>query len=60
MFSVVMTELSYQQPFSPIVLLLIDEDAEVFLNILIDSFRLSVSGQVKGGRSILLDAKKVK
>jgi len=60
MFSVVMTELSYRQPFSPIVLLLIDKDVEVFLNILIHSFRLSVSGRVKGGRSILLDAKEVK
>jgi hypothetical protein len=55
-----MTELGYRQPFSPIVLLLIDKDAEVLFNILIHSFRLPVSGQVKGGRSILLDAEEVK
>jgi len=49
MFSVIMTELGYRQPFSPIVLLLIDEDAEVLFNILIHSFRLPIGGQVKGG-----------
>ena len=45
---VIVTELGYRQPFIPIVLLLIDEDAEVLFNILIHSFRLPVSSWMKG------------
>jgi hypothetical protein len=60
MFPVIVTELGYRQPFIPIVLLLIDEDAKVLFYILIHSFRLPISSWMKGGQSILLDAKEVK
>jgi hypothetical protein len=60
MFLVIVTELGYRQPFSPIILSLIDEDAKVLLDILIHLLCLSVSSWMKGGRSILLDAEEGK
>jgi hypothetical protein len=60
MLPVVVTEFSYRQPFSPIILLLIDEDAKILLDILIHSLRLSISSRMKGGRSILSDTEEVK
>jgi len=54
------TELGYRQPFGPIILLLIDEDAKILLDILIHSLRLPISSWMKGGRSILSDAEEVK
>jgi hypothetical protein len=60
MLPVIVTEFGYRQPFGPIILLLIDEDAKILLNILIHSLRLSISSRMKGGRSILSDAEEVK
>ena len=60
MFPVIVTELGYRQPFGPIILSLIDEDAKVLLDILVHSLCLSISSRMKGGRSILLDAKESK
>jgi len=60
MLPVIVTELGYRQPFGPIILSLIDEDAKVLLDILIHSLCLSVSGRMKGGRSILFDAEESK
>ncbi len=38
---------------------MVDKDSEVFFNLLIDLFRLSISLRVEGGRSVGLDLKQV-
>ncbi len=59
MCTVVMCEHSKGKPFCPIGLEVIDEHSEVFFNLLIDSFSLSIGLGVKGSRGIALDLEKV-
>ncbi len=40
--AVVVSEGGEQQPFYPIVLEMVDEDSEVFFNLLVDSFCLTI------------------
>lgn len=52
MDAVVMCEFSEREPVAPVSLSVVDEDAEILLHFLIDSFCLSVGLRVKGRRSI--------
>ncbi len=52
---VVVSEDGEREPFYPIVLEMVDEDAKVFFNLLVDSFCLSICLWVPGGGCICLD-----
>ena len=52
---VVVGELSKRQPLSPVILVVVDEDAQVLLNLLVDALCLSISLGVVGHRWIPLN-----
>ncbi len=55
--AVVVRELSQWEPVAPVHLSMIDKDLEIFLNLLIDSFRLSVHLWVECRRRVQSDVK---
>ncbi len=54
MCTVVMHKCSEGEPFRPVSLEVIDKYTEVFFNLLIDSFSLSIGLGMKGGQVLLL------
>ncbi len=54
---VIVGELSKREPVAPIHLSVIDEDSEVFFNLLIDSFCLSIGLQVESHGCVRCDVK---
>ncbi len=59
MGSVVVCECGKREPFGPVGLKVVDEDAKVFLDFLIDPFRLSICLRMKGSRSVAFDLEEV-
>ncbi len=58
-YAVVVSEGHEGEPFHPVILEMVDKDSEVFFNLLVDSFCLSICLRVIGGRCICLDLEQV-
>ena len=54
---IIIGELYYRHPLGPVVLCIIAEGSQSPLNVLVRSFRLSVSLGIVGGREVRLNAK---
>ncbi len=55
MYAVIVSECHEGQPFNPVILKMVDEYSEVFLNLLIYPFCLAICLGMIGGGCICLD-----
>ena len=56
---VVVGELGQRQPLSPVILVMVDEDAQVLFNLLIDAFSLSIHLEVISYERIVFNTQKL-